>query len=71
MARLILVVSFSVLGAACAYDPATNSWRPRCAGPGVQAVGEQPDSLEYMLAVQRYARQHGGKLPPPDLPLLP
>jgi hypothetical protein len=53
---------------ACSYDCATDTWH--LAG-NCDHEPSTMDSMEKHLTVQRYMRQHDGKMPPPDLHIDP
>ena len=69
MKRFILLTGICVLAAGCAYDPATGEFR--LVTREVSDADSVSDSLQHNLAVQRYMREHRGKMPPPDYPIYP
>ena len=65
--RFALLALALFLGA-CTYDSATDTWRINIAPDSSHS---DTDSLWENLAIQRYMRDHHGKMPPPDYPLYP
>ena len=71
MTRLaILALSAAVVCAACDHAPVFK-YAPPTAKPWIPPDGtlaeSDPDTMEHLQNVQRYARSHDGKLPPPDV----
>jgi hypothetical protein len=70
--RLGLLILLAALPS-CVYNQATDEWRFDPAVVTIDTADEPEigDSIDHHLRVQRYMREHNGKVPSPDVKLRP
>jgi len=69
MKRLLVLVLLATAFTACAYDPVTGEWNAvpvHWTKPDFSDTDSTNDSLQRHMDTESYAREHNGRLPPPD-----
>jgi hypothetical protein len=71
MVKLLVIAGVCMSFGACTYDPVTGAWSNLAGWRKPRIEFADSDALERHVAVEQYAREHKGKLPPPDIVVYP